>query len=217
MTLLQAKDIVVRRGDKVILDCPHLVIEEQDHLLLLGASGSGKTTLLSVLAGLLKPDAGQVLIDGVDLYTLSHRERDRLRGQVFGFVFQTLHLIPYLSVRQNVALASVMAGLPVDGVRVDQLLSRLGLADKAHRKPASLSQGEAQRAAIARAVLNRPKLLVADEPSSALDDTNTKIVIDLLMEQARDTGAALLIATHDNRLVSQFAKTMILGAEKVAA
>lgn len=217
MTLVTIHGVTVVRDGQVILNCPDLKIAAQDQILLLGSSGSGKTTLLSVLAGLLQPDTGRVSLNDQDFYALSQRQRDRLRGRSFGFVFQTLHLIPYLTIRQNIVLASVMAGLPVDNARVDGLLDRLGLADKAHRKPAALSQGEAQRAAIARAVLNRPQLIVADEPTSALDDANAKIVTELLIDQARDSGAALLIATHDGRLAPYFDKTVTLNSAKVAA
>lgn len=217
MAFLTAENIKITRGGQSVLDGADLTIAAQDRLLLLGASGSGKTTLLSVLAGLLQPDSGRVMLDKDDFYALSQQKRDRLRGRNFGFVFQTLHLIPYLTVRQNIALASVMAGLPVDQDRVDSLLDRLGLADKAQRKPAALSQGEAQRAAIARAVLNRPRLIVADEPTSALDDANAKIVTELLVEQARETGAALLVATHDGRIGPYFEKTLVLDRAKVAA
>lgn len=217
MALLEIEDVTVSRDSRTILNCPDLAVNAQDQILLLGVSGSGKTTLLSVLAGLLQPDSGRVMLNHQNLYALSQRQRDRLRGRSFGFVFQTLHLIPYLTIRQNVVLASVMAGLPVDHARVDGLLDRLGLADKAQRKPAALSQGEAQRAAIARAVLNRPQFIVADEPTSALDDVNAKIVTELLIDQARDTGAALLIATHDGRLKQYFDKTVTLSHAQVAA
>jgi ABC-type lipoprotein export system ATPase subunit len=127
-----------------------------------------------------------------------------MRGEHFGFVFQTLHLLPSLTLRQNIALTADMAETKAEEGRLDYLLQTLGLADKAHRKPEALSQGEQQRAAIARAVLLKPQIIVADEPTSALDDANAQNVMTLLEQQAKDTGAALLIATHDNRIISRF-------------
>lgn len=201
--LIEAKNIAVDRPGSPVLHFQDCSIGQGQKVLLLGPSGSGKTTLLSVLAGLLKPTQGMVSIEGKDLYNLSAKERDHLRGRRFGFVFQTLHLLPSLTLRQNIALAGDMTG-NVDEARLDYLLKTLGLSDKAHRKPDALSQGEQQRAAIARAVLNRPAIIVADEPTSALDDANAYAVIELLEQQARETGAALLIATHDNRISGRF-------------
>jgi putative ABC transport system ATP-binding protein len=185
--------------------------------VLLGPSGSGKTTLLSMMAGFLKPASGTVRVEGQDLYTLTPRMRDRLRGRLFGFVFQTLHLLPSLTLRENVALAAAMAGLPADTARLDQLLAKLGLADKAGRRPDALSQGESQRAAIARAVLNHPKIILADEPTSALDDANAQAVMDILLREAHEAGAALLVATHDHRIVGHFPHVISLERQREAA
>lgn len=208
--ILTSKSIVVRRGDALPLVFPDLSISSDSRLLLLGPSGSGKTTLLSVLAGLLPPTEGDVFLEGQNFYAQSGVTRDRIRGQSLGFIFQTLHLLPSLSVAQNVMLAADMAKVPVESGRLETLLTRLGLADKARRKPNALSQGEQQRVAIARAVLLRPKLLIADEPTSALDDENTEKVVTLLQDQATETGAALLIATHDTRLKDQFGTVVSL-------
>ncbi len=207
---LKTQSVTVARAGSPPLHLPDIAIPEQGRVLLLGPSGSGKTTLLSVLAGLLKPDSGTVTVKGRDIYALSSRERDHLRGQSFGFVFQTLHLLPSLSLRQNVMLAADMADAQRDDDRLDDLLKNLGLADKAHRKPEALSQGEQQRAAIARAVLNRPALILADEPTSALDDANAHVVMDLLDAQAKATNAALLIATHDHRITNRFEQVVAL-------
>jgi putative ABC transport system ATP-binding protein len=210
--LLESNNITVRRAGSPPLYFPALKLEHGGNMLLLGASGCGKTTWLSVLAGLLKPTEGRVLFEGKDIHALPARACDKLRGCHYGFVFQTLHLLPSLTLRQNIALAADMAGEKPDDKRIARLLGTLGLADKAHRKPDALSQGEQQRAAIARAVLNRPSLIVADEPTSALDDVNAHVVVDLLEEQAKDTGAALLIATHDNRIKSRFQNIVTLDA-----
>jgi len=204
MTLLTSTNITLQRSPRLTLRFADITVNPAENTLLLGPSGCGKTTLLSILAGLLKPTTGNVHFNGEDFYALSPAKRDKLRGSSFGFVFQTLHLLPSLTLRQNVALAADMAGLEADSRRIDGLLGGLGLAEKAQRKPHALSQGEQQRAAIARAVLNRPKLILADEPTSALDDANAMIVVDLLKKQAAENGAALLIATHDNRIIPHF-------------
>ena len=209
--LLQSSAIGIERPNAPPLRFGDFAMGKGERVLLLGPSGCGKTTLLSLLAGLLEPTSGTVELDGQDLYAMAVRHRDRLRGQRFGFVFQTLHLLPSLTLRQNIALAGDLTGRADQG-RLDTLLATLGLADKAHRKPDALSQGEQQRAAIARAVLNRPAIIVADEPTSALDDANARIVIDLLEAQARETGAALLIATHDNRITGRFENIVNLQA-----
>lgn len=196
--------ITVSRAGSPPLHFADLSIRAGESVLLLGPSGAGKTTLLSVLAGLLRPTEGRVLIDGRDIYALTPRERDRLRGRHFGFVFQTLHLLPSLTLRQNIALAAAMAHMKPEEGRLDGLLQILNLSDKAQRRPEHLSQGEQQRAAIARAVLLRPRIIIADEPTSALDDANAQTVITLLEQQAKDSGAVLLIATHDNRITGRF-------------
>ncbi len=205
---LDAKNIKVQLDHSKTLTFPDVTIHHGDAVLLLGRSGSGKTTLLSVLAGLLRPSVGSMTIDGQSLYAMPSAARDHVRGQNFGFVFQTLHLLPSLTLAQNIGLAADMAQVTPEAGRLDYLLETLGLKDKAHRKPDALSQGEQQRAAIARAVLLRPKIIIADEPTSALDDDNAQAVMKLLKDQAKDTGAALLIATHDDRIRPHF-KTII--------
>lgn len=210
--ILETRQLVLERSAPTRLFFEDLSVDKGESVLLLGPSGCGKTTLLSILAGLLKPTAGQVLLNGSNLYEMSSRMRDHQRGQNFGFIFQTLHLLPALTVQQNILLAAKMAGTSEGDERVDYLLQSLGLRDKAARKPHELSQGERQRVAIARAVLNRPKILIADEPTSALDDNNAMITIDLIRNQARETGCALLLATHDNRITQGFDKTIHLNS-----
>lgn len=217
MTLLSIHNVVVERPKGPRLAFPDFAVGQGEHVLLLGPSGCGKTTLLSVLAGLLTPQTGNVLWKGKDFYALDSALRDRLRGREFGFVFQTLHLIPSLSLYQNIALAGDMAGVSIKDGHIESLLSRLGLSDKAHRKPDALSQGEQQRGAMARAVLNFPLLIIADEPTSALDDANAINVIDLMLEQAKATGAALLVATHDGRITSRFQKIIRLDNQMMKA
>jgi putative ABC transport system ATP-binding protein len=203
--------IIVSRTGAPLLAFPDLSLEYRQRVLLRGPSGSGKTTLLCVMMGLLKPSAGSVRIAGQDLYKMPLRDRDPLRGRTFGYVFQTLHLLPSLTITQNIALAAEMAQLPIDEQRLKYLINVLGLTDKAHRFPGALSQGEQQRAAIARAVLNKPPVIIADEPTSALDDDNTHIVMELLRAQAQETGATLVIATHDSRISAGFDSVIHLG------
>ncbi|MBB6235429.1 putative ABC transport system ATP-binding protein [Pedobacter sp. AK013] len=192
------------------LKFPCWEIADMEQWLLLGASGSGKSTLLNIISGLLKPSQGEVLINGTDLYTLSAKERDRFRGRHIGIIFQRPHLIRSLDVLDNLELAAVMAGLPIDHERNLSLLADLGIAELAKNYPDELSQGQLQRVSVARALVNKPDLLIADEPTSSLDDENANQVIQMLTTQAKDNGAALIIATHDGRVRDHITKTYLL-------
>jgi ABC-type lipoprotein export system ATPase subunit len=183
-----------------------------EHWLLLGPSGSGKTTLLHALAGILRPVAGGIVAAGQDLAALSRSALDRFRGRNMGIVLQRLHLMPSLNVLENVVLAQYLAGLPQDRRRAAEVLAGLGLADKLAAKPHELSFGQAQRVAVARAVVNGPRLLLADEPTSNLDDARCVQVLELLQSQARACNATLVIATHDQRIKSRVANQFELGA-----
>ena len=174
-----------------------------DHWLVLGPSGSGKTTLLHVLAAILRPTAGTVSIAGQDLAALKPAELDRFRGRHVGVVLQRLHLVPSLTVMNNLLLAQYLAGVTQDTARAHEVLSSLEVADKAHAFPHELSFGQAQRVAVARAVVNRPKLLLADEPTSNLDDVRCAQAFGLLESQASACGATLVVATHDQRIKSR--------------
>ncbi len=186
---------------------PSWSVGQGAHWLLLGPSGSGKTTLLHILAGILRPVAGRVELAGQDLAAL-----DRFRGRHVGIVLQRLHLLPSLTVAQNLALAQYLAGLPQDAARVRQVLGSLDLADKAQAYPHALLHGQAQRAAIARAVVNRPRVLLADEPTSNLDDARCAQALDLLLAQATACDATLVIATHDRRIKARVPNQYVLGA-----
>lgn len=200
-----------RYRDRSVLTDFDFALDDAGQALLLGPSGSGKTTLIYLICGLLSPQSGLVRVAGQDLSSLSQARRDDVRRANVGVVFQTLRLVSALSVRANLLLAQKLAGKPRNASDVDALLKRLGIAHRAHAKSAALSQGEAQRAAIARAVIARPALLIADEPTSALDDENTARVAELLKETAEAQGSALLIATHDARLRSQFPRIVELA------
>jgi putative ABC transport system ATP-binding protein len=183
-----------------------------EHCLVLGASGSGKTTLLGIVAGLLRPSAGRVEVAGEDLTRLSGPALDRFRGRHIGFVPQKLHLIASLDVEGNLALAQYMAGVAQDRPRVREVLAAVGMADRLQARPAQLSHGQAQRVAVARAVVNRPQVILADEPTSNLDDGHCAATLDLLESQAAACGATLVIATHDQRAKSRFAQRLELAA-----
>lgn len=196
------------RGPRTILDGLGISLEPGEHLLLLGPSGSGKTTALHLAAGLLTPSAGTVRINGT-AWPTDQAGRDRLRGRTVGIVFQTLRLVSALSLEGNLRLAADLAGQSADGI--PRLLDELGLAHRAAARPRALSQGEAQRAAIARALVARPALLLVDEPTSALDDDNAERVADLLLGSATREGSTLVVATHDARLRSRFPRVMQLA------
>lgn len=171
-----------------------------EHSLLIGASGCGKSTLVNLICGLLTPDAGSITIGGEAMTGLSPSRRDDLRRRRIGLVFQTLRLVSALDLTANLALAQRLVGGAGGRDRIAMLIDRLGLGHRAHALPRELSQGEAQRAAIARALVSKPDLIIADEPTSALDHHNMEKVVTLLRECADESDASLLIVTHDDRL-----------------
>ncbi|WNJ19224.1 ATP-binding cassette domain-containing protein [Pontibacter sp. G13] len=190
---------------------PDIQCPSGESLLILGQSGKGKTTLLHLLAGLLRPSAGEILIGQQNLSSLSLKRLDAFRGKNIGIVFQRAHFVQGMTVAGNLKLAQYLAGLPTDMGRIEEVLDRLGILSKLHQPTQRLSLGEQQRVAIARAVLNRPEVLLADEPTSSLDDYHTEEVVKLLEEQAQDAGASLVIVTHDNRLKSRFSRSVLLS------
>lgn len=182
-----------------------------EHWLVLGPSGSGKTTVLHVLAAILRPTGGSITVAGQNLAALSPAGLDRFRGRHIGIVMQRLHLIGSLAVMDNLLLAQYLAGVPQDRARALEVLASLDLADKAGAFPHELSFGQAQRVAVARAVVNRPQLLLADEPTSNLDDARCAQALELLQAQASSCGATLVIATHDQRVKARVANQYVLG------
>ncbi len=166
-----------------------------------GPSGCGKTTLLLMAGGLMRPDGGEVLLGGRDLYSLSPEERDRERALRVGFVFQQFYLVPYLTVFENIVVPAAGSGRwsPDLGERALELIYRLNLGHRSDHKPGELSTGERQRVALARALVNKPGVLFADEPTGNLDDENAKIVLNHISGYARNGGAVLLV-THDRRI-----------------
>ena len=178
----------------------HLEVAAGRSALLLGASGSGKTTLLLAMAGLADILGGSIRLGEVELTRLDGRARDRVRGRSIGLIFQDLHLVAGLSTLDNLLLAPFAAGAPQDRAKALALLDELGLAAWAHKPAETLSRGQAQRTAIARAMLLGPELILADEPTASLDDESCERVWGLLSRAAAETGAPLVVATHDQRL-----------------
>ena len=193
-----------RRGDEVIraLDGVDLAVGPGEFVVMVGPSGSGKSTLLHVAGGLDDPDEGEVVLDGQPLSQMSRRDRARLRRRRIGFVFQFFHLLPTLTVTENVALPLTLDGRRSNG-SVDRVLERVGLSHRAQHLPGELSGGELQRAAIARALAAEPILLLADEPTGNLDSATGETVLEVLIEQVRTAGVGLLMVTHDPRVAAR--------------
>jgi putative ABC transport system ATP-binding protein len=215
--MFELVDVVHRYRAVPAVAVPHWRAGEGEAWLLCGPSGCGKSTVLHLLAGLLVPTHGTVRVAGVDLASLSEGARDRWRGRTVGLVPQRLHLVGPLTVRDNLRLAQSLPGLPVDDDRITALLEAVGVADLAQRYPRELSQGQAQRVAVARAVVNRPALLLADEPTANLDDAHSAQALELLRAQAVEVGATLVVASHDNRVKPLLPFAYALPATLVSA
>jgi putative ABC transport system ATP-binding protein len=185
-------------------------LERGGFLAIVGPSGSGKTTLLGLLAGLDRPTAGTIHLDGVDLGVLSEDDRARLRAEKVGFVFQSCQLIPTLTARENVQVPLELRGEPAEA-RAVELLERVGLGDRGHHYPAQLSGGEQQRVALARAFSIRPQILFADEPTGNLDAKTGATIIDLMVSLNRELGTTLVLVTHDLDLASKAHRTIRLS------
>ena len=183
---------------------PNLRLEEGESLLVLGESGVGKTTFMQVLAGLLSSKSGTVELGNTHYNQLSAKEMDQFRGKHIGVIFQKPHFVRNLNMLDNLLFSLYLSGNTQDKKRVIQLLREIGLGEKLNSMPDELSQGEQQRAAIALAVIKKPDLILADEPTSSLDDFNCQKIIKLLKEQASIAKSKLIIITHDNRLKSEF-------------
>ncbi len=186
-------------------------LETGGFLAVVGPSGSGKTTLLGLLAGLDRPTRGRVVLDGVDLGTLDEDRRARLRRSRVGFVFQSFQLIPTLTARENVQVPLELAGRDQAGPVADELLARVGLAERGHHYPSQLSGGEQQRVAVARAFSTRPRVLFADEPTGNLDGANGRVVIDTMIALNAEYGTTLVLVTHDLELAARARRTIRLA------
>jgi len=198
--MLAVTDLVAGYGKRPLARLEALEVKAGEAAVLTGPSGAGKTTLLLAIAGLADRLSGHIAIGDEDVSALDARSRDKHRGRHIGLIFQDLHLIPGLSTIDNLMLAPYASGAPADRDRATALLNRLGLGDRRRAAADTLSRGEAQRAAIARATLLHPQLILADEPTASLDDEACEAVLELLVEVTQTSGAALLIATHDSRV-----------------
>ncbi|GAB4473524.1 MAG: ABC transporter ATP-binding protein [Thermoflexibacter sp.] len=206
--MFQLQKLQHQYENRIVLSIEEMQASQGEQILLRGASGSGKTTLLHIMAGLLKPTAGKVSIAGTDLSTLQGARLDQFRGSKIGMIFQQTYLIKTLNVLENLILAQYMAGKPQDKKVCINSLEQLNVAHVAKQLPEQLSRGEAQRVVIARALLNQPSIILADEPTASLDDKNTEAVIEMLIQQAQSHNATLFVSTHDSRIVNRFSKVV---------
>jgi len=190
-------------GEHRVVGVAEFALEAGAQLALRGESGSGKTTFLHLIAGILAPDAGHIEVAGRDVAALGEAGRDRLRAETIGYIFQTFNLLQGHTVLENVELGMAF-GRGVDRAHAASLLQRVGLGDKLGHFPRQLSTGQQQRVAVARALANRPKLVLADEPTGNLDRRNSRESLALIREVCRESGAALLLVSHDEEVLKQF-------------
>jgi ABC-type lipoprotein export system ATPase subunit len=201
------KSYIEANGHRLpILDIPRFSVNRAEQVVLVGRSGCGKTTLLHVIAGISRADSGSVQLDGIELSKLSEVGRDRVRAERLGYVFQTFNLLPAFTALENVLLGMTFARGKKDAARARHLLDRVGLSHRSTHKPKQLSVGEQQRVAVARALANRPRLLLADEPTANVDPGNQQKIIDLIRETCSEEEVALVIVTHSTEVASQFSR-----------
>ena len=201
-------------GEVRALDDVSLRIDEGQFVAICGPSGCGKSTLLSLVGGLALPTAGRVLVAGQEISPMSAGERAAFRADHLGFVFQLFHLLPYLSVLDNVLVAATPATRATARQRGSELLERFGLGDRLSHRPGQLSVGQRQRVAMARALLNRPRLLLADEPTGNLDPANANALLDLLSEYQREGGTVLMV-THETYAAERAQRTVTMNEGRI--
>jgi ABC-type lipoprotein export system ATPase subunit len=205
------KSFAMPGGERVdVLDVPGFVLAAGEQAALEGSSGSGKSTLLHVISGIMRPDSGLVEVAGTDITRLPEGRRDRLRADALGLVFQQFNLLPGFTALENVLVAMSFASGRPDRARAAGLLEAVGLGHRLHHKPAELSIGQQQRVAVARALANRPRAVLADEPTASIDTAHKQQVVDLLQETCREQGVALLVVTHDPDVARQFPRRLEL-------
>ena len=215
---IRVDGLAKRYGDDTVFSGVSLKVAAGEFVAIVGDSGVGKSTLLNCLAGLDTWDAGTIHLCGHDLGQADDDQRARLRRAHVGFVFQAFHVLPHLDVAQNIALPLMLLGLPAAerGLRVQAMLAAVGLDGLGQRLPQQLSGGQLQRVAIARALVHRPALLLADEPTGNLDPATAARVLDLLVQQTRETGAALVLVTHSESAARRADRTLHLTASGFA-
>jgi len=202
--MIVTKNLSFSYGKSTTFGFPDIAVPSGESLLITGGSGRGKTTLLHLLGGLLRPQAGEVVVEQINITGLSEKKLDRFRGQHIGLVLQQSYFVASLNVLENVLLASWLATGKQATEKAKQLLQQLDLQDHLHKQPSQLSIGQQQRVSVARALINEPGLLLADEPTSSLDDENAHRVAGMLAQLAKQYGTALVIVTHDQRLKDIF-------------
>lgn len=207
--MIKTESLKFSYDGKKYFDFPDINLDSGENLLIVGNSGIGKTTLLHLLAGILKPESGSISISGTDISKFSDTELDKFRGDNIGIVFQKPHFISSLTINENLKLAKYLSPSKTSG-DAKKILESLDIKDKYQQKPNQLSEGEKQRASIALALINSPSLILADEPTSSLDDFNCDNVIKLLKTQAKDHKAQLIVITHDARLKKHFKNNLNL-------
>lgn len=201
---VKVSNLSFQYNPKTTFRFPDMDLAKGSHQLILGQSGKGKTTFLHLLAGILPPSSGKIIIGEQDITNLKSRKLDHFRGRSIGLIFQRSYFVKSLSVKDNLLLAQKLAGKPQDLNRITEVLTHMHMEGKLQKMPSNLSIGEQQRISIARAVINSPELILADEPTSALDDENAKRVAQLLEETASECKANLIVVTHDQRLKDYF-------------
>jgi len=206
--MIETKSLKFSYDGKFVFEFPNIKLKNGENLLILGNSGIGKSTLLHNLAGILTPQSGSIKIFGNDISKFSEIEIDKFRGENIGIIFQRPHFVNSLTVKENLQLAKYL-GKNLEG-NIKETLSSLKILDKIDKKPNDLSQGEKQRVSIAIAIINSPKLILADEPTSSLDDSNCNNVVNILKEQASKKNAQLIVITHDSRLKKHFRTSLQL-------
>jgi ABC-type lipoprotein export system ATPase subunit len=200
-----------------ILDLPRFSVESSEQVALIGDSGCGKTTLLHVIAGIVRPDSGRIILNNVELSKFSEAGRDAIRADNIGYIFQTFNLLPAFSALENVKLGMAFARKSVDHARARRLLERVGLSHRLHNKPRAMSVGEQQRVAVARALANQPSLILADEPTANVDPRNQQQIIALIRETCLEERVSLIIVTHSMDVANQFPRIDRLPEINLAA
>ena len=208
MTILSVKNLqkhylVPGEGNQVILDIENFELLKNEQIALKGSSGCGKSTFLNAIAGITAFDKGTIEVDGTEISILSESQRDKLRGQKIGYIFQSFHLLPGYSALENVILGMSFSG-NINFDLAKDLLIRVGLEDRILHTPGQLSVGQRQRVAIARALANNPCLVLADEPTANLDTELSQAVIELIKQLCKEQNAAMLLVTHDDQILNQF-------------